>query len=179
MQPCMHAEVCNEQLSLDNGVITYKPDNNLSTKPARTVAFLSCNEGYTLAGSARRVCQGSEGWTGLQPICYCEYHNKNIVCSQISVEPAATSCRVAYPGTGCTTNPNDPLLGPGGSNPRQCSCHISCFTDDDVDCCEDIGCVRTLRIPLDYLYDLTIMHAYSHMYSYNVCRGNPGVSRLL
>lgn len=62
---------------------------------------------------------------------------------------AAISCRVAYPNTGCTTNPNALLLGPGGSNPHQCSCHASCFTNaSDVDCCEDIGCVRTLKIPL-------------------------------
>ncbi len=62
----LFVETC-EALSDVNGVITYEPATN--TPVARTVATYTCNEGYRLDGQAKRVCQGSSGWTGIQPLC--------------------------------------------------------------------------------------------------------------
>ncbi|XP_064394448.1 keratin-associated protein 10-4-like isoform X2 [Halichondria panicea] len=113
-------ELC-EEISIENGIITYEQDFTTSRKPARTVAVYSCNQGYQLNGLEKRVCQGSSGWSGT-----------------ISPQCNVFSCMIAFPGTGCAPSIGSPLLGES-PNPR-CSCHPSCITTND-DCCEDIGCV--------------------------------------
>ncbi len=50
------------------------------------------------------------------------------------------SCMIKYPGTGCTTDFTQPLLG---YSDQQCSCHVGCFNqNNNLKCCEDIGCMR-------------------------------------
>ncbi|XP_064394450.1 sushi, von Willebrand factor type A, EGF and pentraxin domain-containing protein 1-like isoform X2 [Halichondria panicea] len=112
--------VCQALPPLAHGTIMYTENS----RSIRTVAKYSCDQGYQLAGLEKRVCQGSSGWSGMIP-----------------PQCKAVTCMAKYPGTGCTTVINAGLLGIY-PNPR-CSCHISCFSNSDTTCCEDIGCVPT------------------------------------
>ena len=60
----VYAEVCPELL-IEHGTVTYRNIN----RHIRTVATYSCEEGYLLSGIEKRICQGSTGWSGSDPVC--------------------------------------------------------------------------------------------------------------
>ncbi len=68
----MHAAIqCLPLPDIDNGVITYFPDN-VPNYDLRTVAIYTCNDNFDFStpGSINiRVCEDDGKWTGSDPTC--------------------------------------------------------------------------------------------------------------
>ena len=61
--------VCNELDDIENGMISYSPDNEGPEYSLNTVATYNCSEGFMLVGSAQRTCESSGNFSGMEPIC--------------------------------------------------------------------------------------------------------------
>ncbi len=68
---------CTPLPSIDDGVITYGPDQT-ANYDHNTIAQYSCNTGHYLQGNVARSCSGDGSsnigvWTGTNPICIGTY----------------------------------------------------------------------------------------------------------
>ncbi len=64
---CIHAAVCEDLPSPDNGVINY--DTTFSPRPAGTVATYTCGIGYDIFGPRTSTCQSDTTWSGGDIVC--------------------------------------------------------------------------------------------------------------
>ena len=46
-----------------NGIV------NFSNTTKESIANYSCNEGYTLVGATKRICQSNGSWSDIMPSC--------------------------------------------------------------------------------------------------------------
>lgn len=60
--------LCKDLLSPDNGRVLY------TNTSVASIARYTCDQGYSLSGSASRVCRFNGQWSGIEPTC-----SKNIL----------------------------------------------------------------------------------------------------
>ncbi len=93
--------ICFDLPSLTNGRISYSegsPDN----RRVNTIAFYSCNTGYTLTGGRTfRFCVSGGRWDGLAPVCQGEFCNSYTVFSNNYVDTYCSDL----------TNPTNGMIG--------------------------------------------------------------------
>ena len=65
---------CSDLPPLMNGDITYNGGGSADSRTINTIAFFTCDNGYTLTGGSFRQCQNDGTWDGTTPTCQSEFH---------------------------------------------------------------------------------------------------------
>ncbi len=76
-----HTEIpCPDLPSLPNGVINYSVGGSPDNRPVNSEAMHTCSNGYTLTGSATRICVIGGIWSGSAPTCLRKWNGLCTVC---------------------------------------------------------------------------------------------------